>query len=126
MRLMHSETGLVVAQRDVIHIVSGPSAGQAWRFQRIIPHPDGHKIRCTRSHPKLGRVHREFSPHVFGCHVVLDVRWYRDRARLLRWLSAFLTQAVLLIVGGVIAWLIAEYGNAQWDGVLAMIGAHAE
>ncbi|WP_329555243.1 hypothetical protein [Streptomyces sp. NBC_00696] len=126
MRLMHSETGKVVMQRDVIHIVSGPLAGQAWRFQRIIPHPDGHKIHCTRSNPKLGRAHGQFPPHLFGCHIALDVSWYRDRARLLGWLSVFFRQVFLLVVGGVIAWLIAEYGNAQWGGVLAVFGVQAE
>jgi len=126
MRLMHSETGLVVKQRDVIHIVSGPLAGQAWRFQRVIPHPDGHKIHCTRSNRKLGREHGQFPPHLFGCRVVLDLSWYQDRERLLRWLSVFLQQVFVLVVGGVIAWLIAEYGNAQWGGVLAVFGVQAD
>jgi hypothetical protein len=123
---MHSETGDVVDPGSMIHVTAGPSVGQAWRFERIIPHQDGHKIHCTRSHPRTGRLHREFHPRVFGCHVVIDVKWYRDRQRMAGWASAVLTQLVLLTVGGVIAWLIAEYGNAEWGGVLAQFGVHHE
>lgn len=124
MRLMHSETGDVVNPGTVIHMTAGPSVGQAWRFERIIPHEDGHKVHCTRSHASMGRLHREFHPRVFGCHVVIDIKWYRDRTRMTQWLSASMTQLVLLVIGGVIAWLIAEYGNAEWGGFLALFGVH--
>jgi hypothetical protein len=123
---MHEETGEAIDPGSMIHLTSGPSAGQAWRFERVVPHPDGHKIHCTRSHPRTGRLHREFHPRLFGCRVVVDVAWYRDRPRMKRWLSVSVTQFALLTVGGVIAWLVAEYGNAQLTGVLTLFGARPE
>lgn len=126
MRLTHSETGDVVDPGSVIHMTTGPSVGQAWRFERIIPHEDGHKIHCTRSHPRMGRIHREFHPRLFGCHVVIDVKWYRDRTRITRCFTASVTQLVLLVIGGLIAWLIAEYGNAEWGGLLAQLGVQPQ
>jgi hypothetical protein len=122
---MHEGTGKTVEIGSVVHLVAGPSAGQAWRVERIMPRPDGHKIHCSRSHPRIGRVLREFPPHLFGCRVVVDVAWYRDRARLHRWASACALQAVLLTIGGVIAWLIAEFGDAQLGSALALVGARA-
>lgn len=124
MRLMYSESGDVIRPGTMIHMTSGPSTGQAWRFERITPHQDGHRIHCTRSHPRTGRLHREFHPRVFGCHVAADICWYRDRARIARWISVLVTQTVVLTIGGVIAWLVAEYGNAQWGGLLSAFGVH--
>jgi hypothetical protein len=125
MQLMHEGTGEIVEIGAVVHLVAGPSVGQAWRVERVVPHPDGHKIHCSRLHPRIGRVCREFPPDLFGCRVVIDVAWYRDKDRLYRWLSACALQAVLLTIGGVIAWLIAEFGNAQLGGLLAAMGAHS-
>jgi hypothetical protein len=123
MRIMNEGTGKIIAIGSIVHLVAGPSVGQAWRVERVIPRADGHKIHCSRSHPRTGRMHREFPPHLFGCRVVVDVAWYRDRARLHRWASACVLQVVLLTIGGVIAWLIAEFGDAQLGGLLAALGA---
>ncbi|MDQ1033581.1 MULTISPECIES: hypothetical protein [Streptomyces] len=78
MRLVNSETGAEIAQGALLHMASGPSAGQAWRFERLMPHPDGHRVHVTRTHPRMGRVHREFHPRIFGAQVEIDVRWYRE------------------------------------------------
>lgn len=125
MRLIHTETGAVVEQGAILHMTSGQSINQAWRFERIIPNPDGHRIHCTRSHPKMGRLPREFHPDVFGCHVAADTRWYAHCHRMVRWLYASVSQAFLLTAGGIVAWLVAEYGNAEWGGILSMLGIHA-
>lgn len=123
-KLMHTETGTVVDPGSVLHLASGPSTGQAWRFVRIVEHEDGHKIQCSRSHPKLGRVHREFHPHLFGCHIVIDVKFYADRVRILRAVRSMAVSGAGAFGAAVVAWLVAEYGNANLQNVLAMFGAH--
>lgn len=127
MQLINDATASSVEPGAMIHMVSGPKAGQVWRFERIIEHPvDGHRMHVSRSDPKMGRrVHREYHPSVFGCSVVIDVHWYADRARFLRGLHFAIFQAVLLTVGALIAALVAEFGNEQWGGFLALLGYHA-
>lgn len=56
--------------------VQGKEIGQQWRLSHVVEHPvDGHRVHVTRRHPRLGHVHREFHPGVFGLHVVIDVTW---------------------------------------------------
>ena len=79
MKLVNSASGSEINCGTMLHMVAGPTLGQAWRYERITPHDtDGHRVHCTRVHPRMGRVHREFHPRVFGATVVIDVRWYRD------------------------------------------------
>ncbi|MGW7514155.1 hypothetical protein ACWGJ2_00985 [Streptomyces sp. NPDC054796] len=126
MDLINDATATPVEPGDTIHMVSGPNAGQAWRFEKVIEHAtDGHRVHVTRLHPKFGRVHREYHPSLFGCSVAIDVQWFADKRRLLQGLYVVASQSVLLTVGGIIAWLIAEYGNAEWSGLLALLGVHA-
>ncbi|AGP58329.1 MULTISPECIES: hypothetical protein [Streptomyces] len=127
MQLINDATASVVEPGSMIHMVSGPTAGQVWRFERVIDHAtDGHRVHVTRPHPKLGRIHREYHPRLFGCSVAIDVHWYADKHRLLRGLYVVASQTVLLTLGGIIAWLVAEYGNAEWAGLLAALGVHAD
>ncbi|HEY8984812.1 MAG TPA: hypothetical protein VIU15_35215 [Streptomyces sp.] len=126
MQLIHDVTASVVEPGAIIHLASGPNEGQAWRFEKLSAHPtDGHRVHVSRSHPRIGRVHREFHPRLFGCSVKTGLPWYADRQRLLHlvcrtgatWASAF--------TAAVVAWMVHEYGNAEWGPVLTVLGVHA-
>lgn len=74
MRLINEATETEVEYLATIRCVAGPLTGQAWRYEKIIERDrNGHRVHCTRSHPKLGRVHREFHPSVFGCRVEREI-----------------------------------------------------
>ncbi|MDI5964063.1 hypothetical protein [Streptantibioticus silvisoli] len=122
-RLMHIESGRTIDPGTTIHVSAGTSAGKAWRYEKITPCEDGHKIHCTRSHPKLGRIHREFTPSLFGCTVVIDVAFYADRARMLSAFRRLAVSGVGALVAAIIAWVVAEYGNSNLQSVLALVGA---
>lgn len=78
MRLINQATGSTIPPGAILHVVSGPNMGQAWRYERIRPMEDGaHRVHVTKSHPKLGRVHREYHAHVFGAEVKIDITWQR-------------------------------------------------
>ncbi|MFC8429278.1 hypothetical protein [Streptomyces sp. NPDC057253] len=126
MQLIHDVTASTVEPGATIHLVTGPHEGQAWRFEKIVEHrTDGHRVHVTRLHPKFGRVHREFHPRVFGCSVVIDIRWYADRKRLLHAVGRTATTCLSAFVAAVVAWLVHEYGNAEWGPVLALFGVHS-
>jgi len=64
-----------------LRVVEGKESGQAWTFSHVVEHPvDGHRVHVTRRHPRMGHVHREFHPRLFGLHVVIDMTW-RQSAR---------------------------------------------
>lgn len=78
MRLINQATGDTIPPGAIVHVMSGPTLGQAWRYEKIRPHTDGgHRVHVTRSHPKLGRVHREFHAHMFGAEVKIEFTWQR-------------------------------------------------
>ncbi len=61
-----------------IRVVEGRETGQLWQYSHVVEHPvDGHRVHVTRRHPRVGHVHREFHPRVFGLHVVVDITWKR-------------------------------------------------
>lgn len=72
----------------------------------------------------MGRVNRTFHPSLFGCHVVVSVRAYRDWNTIERTAQKLVSQTLALVLGGIVAWLLAEYGNAHWAGVLSALDAH--
>jgi hypothetical protein len=110
MRVVNTSTQCEVEPGTMLHMISGPSAGQAWRLEKVATRHDGdHQLHVSRSLPKLGRVHREFHPRLFGCVVVIDVKFYADVQKLKHACAFLLTQFTLLFIGGVIAWLIADY-----------------
>ncbi|WP_143570716.1 hypothetical protein [Streptomyces acidiscabies] len=126
MQLIHDATASVVEPGATIHLASGPSEGQAWRFEKLSEHPtDGHRVHASRSHPRIGRVHREFHPRLFGCSVKTGLPWYADRARLLHVVQHMGATCVSAFTAAVIAWMVHEYGNAEWAPVLTMLGVHA-
>jgi hypothetical protein len=113
MKLVHAETARVINPGSMLHATSGP----AWRYERIVPHPvDGHRVHVSRHHPKLGRVHKEFHPSIFGCCVVIDVKFYADTAKIKHCISVLGTQLILLTLGGFIAWWVAEWCHAHFGG----------
>lgn len=110
MRVVNTDTQCEVEPGTMLHMISGPSAGQAWRLEKVATKNDGdHHLHVSRSLPKLGRVHREFHPRLFGCAVVVDVKIYADVQRLKRLATFVVQQFILLFIGGVVAYLIADY-----------------
>lgn len=102
------ESGTVPTVGTMLHMVKGPSIGQCWRYEGVAErHTGDHHVRCSRSHPNMGRVQKDFHPSLFGGAVVVDVHLYADRERLARWVRESATQIVLLTIGGFIAWYIA-------------------
>lgn len=76
MELVSCATGEAIEQGCTLHATSGPQLGKAWRFEHIAERPDGaHHVHVTRSGGKLGRIHREFHPGVFGCEIKIDITW---------------------------------------------------
>lgn len=58
--------------------LQGKETGQLWRYSHVVEHAtDGHRIHVVRRHPRLGHVHREFHPALFGLKVVVDITWQR-------------------------------------------------
>lgn len=77
MRLINAQ-GHTVEPGTRLVAVQGKETGQYWHFSHVVEHPiDGHRVHVTRRHPRMGHVHREFHPVIFGLHVVIDVTWKR-------------------------------------------------
>jgi len=109
MKLMDQE-GHEVVPGAMVHVATGPALGQAWRLEGIRHAPHGeHQVHCSRTAPKMGRVHKIFHPRVFGLEVVIDVRVAADRAHFMRALHVAAGQFILLTLGGVIAYFCAEW-----------------
>lgn len=76
MRLINAH-GEEVTPGSRLHAVVGPQTGQVWTYSHVLEHPvDGHRVHVTRRH-RLGHVHREFHPGVFGLVVKVDITWKR-------------------------------------------------
>ncbi|MFE5369231.1 hypothetical protein [Streptomyces mirabilis] len=74
--LVSRTTGEEINCGETLHMTSGPSAGRAWRFEHIAEKPDGkHHVHVSRCGGKLGRIHREYHPGVFGCEIKIDITW---------------------------------------------------
>lgn len=77
MRLINAQ-GVEVQPKTRLHVVEGRAAGQVWQYSHVVEHPvDGHRVHVTRRHPRMGHVHKEFHPSVFGLHVLVDITWKR-------------------------------------------------
>lgn len=78
MQLVSRTTGKTVAPGSMLRVQSGPGAGRAWRFEHVHERGDGnHRVHVTRSGGRMGRIHREFHPGVFGCEIKIDITWRR-------------------------------------------------
>lgn len=76
MRLINAQ-GQEIPAGARLHAVTGPQAGSVWTYSHTIEHPtDGHRVHVTRRH-RIGHVHREFHPGVFGLKVLVDITWKR-------------------------------------------------
>lgn len=85
MHLVNTATGNPIEPGAMLHVTTGPRTGEAWRFEKITPHAtDGHRVHCTRRHPRIGRIHREFHPGVFGARVMIDITWHRHVRNVVR------------------------------------------
>lgn len=80
MRLINTQ-GEIIEPGSRLHAIQGREIGRTWQYSHIVEHPiDGHRIHVTRRHPRMGHVHREFHPGVFGLKVVVDITWKRHVA----------------------------------------------
>ena len=77
MRLINAQDR-EIPQGARLRVAEGPDAGQTWVYSHVVEHPvDGHRVHVTRRHSRIGHVHREFHPRVFGLRVVVDITWRR-------------------------------------------------
>jgi hypothetical protein len=77
MRLINAQ-GQEITPGARLRVAEGRDSGQVWLYSHTIEHPvDGHRVHVTRRHPRIGHVHREFHPRVFGLHVEIDITWRR-------------------------------------------------
>ncbi|MET8030616.1 hypothetical protein [Streptomyces avermitilis] len=78
MKLISCATGREVEAGRRLYGQSGDAAGLAWKFERIIERRSGvHHVHVSRPGGKLGRIHREFHPSVFGCEITVEITWRR-------------------------------------------------
>ncbi|WP_331740742.1 hypothetical protein OG613_47015 (plasmid) [Streptomyces sp. NBC_00015] len=79
MKLISCATGREIEAGRKLYGQSGAAAGLAWRFERIAPRRNGvHHVHVSRpGGRKLGRIHREFHPSVFGCEITVEITWRR-------------------------------------------------
>lgn len=111
------QAGREVVLGAMVHAVASPILGQAWRLENVHRTLEGeHRIQCSRYSPRMGRVHKIFHPRVFGLEVVIDVRVAADRASIMRALHVAAGQLLLLTMGGVIAWVVAEWLSTMVGG----------
>lgn len=77
MRLINAQ-GEIVQPGARLVAIQGKEIGRHWKYSHVLEHPvDGHRVHVVRRHPKLGHVHREFHPGVFGLVVEVDIKWSR-------------------------------------------------
>lgn len=75
MRLINA-LGQEIEKGARLRAIAGKEIGQVWHFSHVLEHPtDGHRVHVTRRHPRMGHLHKEFHPSVFGLSVVVDVTW---------------------------------------------------
>jgi len=117
MKIVMAESGEELSPGSMVHVAHGPSLNQAWRLEGVAPRKDGdHHVRVSHNQPRIGRVTKTFHPSVFGLAIVVDVRLYADTAKMMRALRTLAAQTVLLTVGGVVAWFVAEYMSHRYGG----------
>jgi len=77
MQLISLTTGEIVSAGSVLHIVSGPNTGRAYRFERVYCHTDGTpRVHVTRTAPGRGchfRAHFHLAPERFGCKLEEEI-----------------------------------------------------
>lgn len=77
MRLINAQ-GTEISPGARLVAIKGAETGTRWTLSHVLEHPvDGHRVHVTRRHPRLGHVHREFHPSVFGLRVIVDITWQR-------------------------------------------------
>jgi len=70
--------GEIVESGAKLRVAHGREIGQMWLYSHVVEHPvDGHRVHVTRRHTRLGHIHREFHPRVFGLEVKVDITWQR-------------------------------------------------
>lgn len=79
MKLVSCVTGEEIRTGRTLRAQTGAVTGQAWKFERIAERADGiHHVHVSRPGGKLGRIHREFHPSVFGCEITVEITWRRS------------------------------------------------
>jgi hypothetical protein len=104
----------------MLHMLNGASAGPVWRYEHIAVHEHcEHHVHVTRSHPKFGRIHREYHPRVFGCTITLDITWRRRACNAVHHVWSriddyFMAGAVALVP-------LALYERYDWGAAISTI-----
>ncbi|MFJ8142621.1 hypothetical protein [Streptomyces sp. NPDC096013] len=79
MKLVSCVTGEEIQTGHILRVQTGATAGHAWKFEKIAQRADGvHHVHVTRHGGKVGRIHREFHPSIFGCEIKVEVTWLQS------------------------------------------------
>lgn len=107
-KLVRVDSEHTVPPGTVLHCVSGPLAGQTWRYEDIRHSADGEPVgvHCTRPHRQLGLVHRDLPAHTLGCKVVAEVELNLHASFAVTARQAW-SGFVTLVMAGIVAYVVA-------------------
>lgn len=77
-KIIRQDTGEVVPLGTMLHTAHPSARPGTWRLESHVPRGSEHAVHVSRFHPRMGRVHKEFHPSIFGLVVEIDIVWYRD------------------------------------------------
>lgn len=102
--LTHNETGRTLNEGTML---LHPQTRESWRFESIVVPAERSKhtdpmIRVSKHHPKMGRVVRVMSAHIFGCAVVVVVPIWHNYNKIKDITKGF----VNLTWAGILAWMV--------------------
>ncbi|WP_427168761.1 hypothetical protein ACQF4J_46880 (plasmid) [Streptomyces sp. C1-1] len=122
MKLVSCVTGEEIQVGRTLRVQTGAAAGQAWKYERIAPRPDGvHHVHASRPGGKLGRIHREFHPGAFECEITVEITWRKSVSH-----AAYRTSAKVddYLLAGLFALVpLAFFEHYHWsEHIVAMFG----
>ncbi|MFI9835209.1 hypothetical protein ACIHIX_46985 [Streptomyces sp. NPDC051913] len=122
MKLVSCVTGEEIQAGRTLRVQTGADTGQSWKFERIAERGDGMRhVHVSRPGGKLGRIHREFHPSVFGCEITVEITWRRSvgHAAYRAWAKAddYLWAGVFALVP------LAFFEHYHWaEDIVAVLG----
>lgn len=120
--LLVTRTGQEIEKGSKLHATSGAVAGTVWRYEHIAERPDGaHHVHVSRCGGKLGRVHRELHPSVFGLEIKIHITFVKHTANVVRHVRSKIDD--YLMAGAFALVPLALYEHFHWgETITAALG----